>query len=54
VAVPDLRDRPGDGLDQNTRRVWRGEADLVQDLALGGNDPGGDLGAPDVDADGVH
>jgi hypothetical protein len=34
--------------------VWRGIADLVQDLALWGDDPGGDLGASNVDADGVH
>jgi hypothetical protein len=53
-TVPDLRDRPGDGLDQRLGRVWRRIADLVQDLALGGDDPGGDLRAPDVDAYGVH
>ena len=54
VAVPDLCDGLGDVLDQGPRRVRRGVADLVQDLALGGDDPGGDLGPPHVHPDGVH
>jgi hypothetical protein len=53
-TVPDFRDRQGDSLDQRLGGVWRRIADLVQDLALGGDDAGGDLGTPNVDADGVH